>query len=191
MNSGDGTRRLPVCRNLPPTVTSTQGRYVRRTLTANRIRHRRCRFAMSDRLFYRRTEIIPIARSRILIIIHSVDSHHGVSHVGSRFVTVIDRRLHAPLATVHKTLNVLGANILGSHPRGTRRLLRVSLTGARHLVHLIGSVLSLRHLASNGVALIGRTYTISSLVRVTVSKIRTLTLRTGIAVDYHPIGTAL
>lgn len=85
---------------------------------------------------------------------------HGLTRrtrLGRSFLTGVDRRVHAPLGTVIKFSGLLAARGGVSRRRGGRFTSVVS-GGAELLLGLIGSILRLSHVRSNGVSFRYRSY---------------------------------
>lgn len=79
--------------------------------------------------------------------------HRGtrrLSHLGSTFLTGVDRRVQAPLGTV---INFSALLISASSPRRGGRFIRVVRGGGRLLLRLVSSILSLTGVRSNVVRL--------------------------------------
>lgn len=112
----------------------------------------------------------------------SMDRRGRVRHLGSRFVSIIDRRLQAPLASVCNSLGLLGAAARDAFSGSSVKLLGVTIGDSGQLVQLMGSVLSLREVRSNGIALAGRTYGTTRVLSRTTSVVVTRTCPRNVAV---------
>lgn len=81
--------------------------------------------------------------------------------LGSTLVTGVGRRVHAPLGTVMNFTSLL--SVVSSRGR-RRRCVKLVRDGARRLLQLVGSIVSLSGVRSNIVSVINSSMILSSLV---------------------------
>lgn len=148
---------------------------VRRYLGRKQLGRVRCPLSTrsNERCF--RTHVTPFRSGGILTLVRSVkrqirrtrrlvrtgEGTRRTSHVGSIFLTGVDRRVHAPLGTV---INFTRVVTLARTRRRGRRCVNVVQGGDGILLRLVGSVLSLSHVRSNGSRVRFRLIRVASLV---------------------------